>query len=102
MGAFQKLGGGGRNRTGVDGFAGRCITTLLPRHRVRCDFDFLKHTNDLQLHHEQKRKHQLPLGNPEHEDVEFFVASKLSLAEQVCDYDRSAATWQYTPSIQSR
>ncbi len=24
-------GGGGRNRTGVDGFAGRCITTLLPR-----------------------------------------------------------------------
>ena len=26
------FGGGGRNRTGVDGFAGRCITTLLPRH----------------------------------------------------------------------
>jgi hypothetical protein len=25
------FGGGGRNRTGVDGFAGRCITTLLPR-----------------------------------------------------------------------
>ena len=24
-------GGGGRNRTGVHGFAGRCITTLLPR-----------------------------------------------------------------------
>ena len=24
-------GGGGRNRTGVDGFAGRCITTLPPR-----------------------------------------------------------------------
>ena len=25
-------GGGGRDRTGVYGFAGRCITTLLPRH----------------------------------------------------------------------
>ncbi len=25
------FGGGGRDRTGVDGFAGRCITTLLPR-----------------------------------------------------------------------
>ncbi len=25
------FGGGGRNRTGVDGFAGRCITTLPPR-----------------------------------------------------------------------
>lgn len=25
-------GGGGRNRTGVHGFAGRCITTLPPRH----------------------------------------------------------------------
>lgn len=25
-------GGSGRNRTGVDGFAGRCITTLLPSH----------------------------------------------------------------------
>ena len=24
-------GGGGRNRTGVHGFAGRCITTLPPR-----------------------------------------------------------------------
>ncbi len=24
-------GGGGRNRTGIDGFAGRCITTLPPR-----------------------------------------------------------------------
>ncbi len=24
-------GGGGRNRTGVDGFAGRCMTTLPPR-----------------------------------------------------------------------
>ncbi len=28
-------GGGGRNRTGVHGFAGRCITTLPPR-RVCC------------------------------------------------------------------
>ena len=27
----KRIGGGGRNRTGVDGFAGRCITTLLPR-----------------------------------------------------------------------
>ena len=25
-------GGGGRNRTGVHGFAGRCMTTLPPRH----------------------------------------------------------------------
>src|SRR5437763_16896693 len=25
------FGGGGRNRTGVDGFAGRCMTTLPPR-----------------------------------------------------------------------
>ncbi len=25
-------GGGGRNRTGVDGFASRCITILLLRH----------------------------------------------------------------------
>jgi hypothetical protein len=31
---FVKLryGGGGRNRTGVHGFAGRCMTTLPPRH----------------------------------------------------------------------
>src|SRR5690606_4791010 len=28
-----KAGGGGRNRTGVHGFAGRCITTLPPRPR---------------------------------------------------------------------
>jgi hypothetical protein len=28
-------GGGGRDRTGVNGFAGRCITTLLPRHGMR-------------------------------------------------------------------
>ena len=26
------IGGGGRNRTGVHGFAGRCMTTLPPRH----------------------------------------------------------------------
>ena len=26
-------GGGGRNRTGVDGFAGRCMATLPPRRR---------------------------------------------------------------------
>ena len=32
--ATDESGGGGRNRTGVDGFAGRCITTLLPRHAV--------------------------------------------------------------------
>ena len=25
------IGGGGRNRTGVHGFAGRCMTTLPPR-----------------------------------------------------------------------
>ena len=30
----QATGGGGRNRTGVDGFAGRCITTLLPRRKL--------------------------------------------------------------------
>src|SRR5437773_8099692 len=29
-----EFGGGGRNRTGVHGFAGRCITTLPPR--LRC------------------------------------------------------------------
>ena len=38
VGAFLHSGGGGRNRTGVHGFAGRCITTLLPRlgaqHRI--------------------------------------------------------------------
>jgi hypothetical protein len=28
-------GGGGRNRTGVDGFAGRCMTTLPPRQGRR-------------------------------------------------------------------
>ena len=28
-------GGGGRNRTGVDGFAGRCMTTLPPRQERR-------------------------------------------------------------------
>ncbi len=28
---MERFGGGGRDRTGVDGFAGRCITTLLPR-----------------------------------------------------------------------
>lgn len=27
-------GGGGRNRTGIDGFAGRCITTLPPRRVI--------------------------------------------------------------------
>lgn len=32
---FQnKLGGWGRNRTGVHGFAGRCITTLPPSHSL--------------------------------------------------------------------
>src|SRR5437667_734634 len=30
----QAVGGGGRNRTGVDGFAGRCMTTLPPRRVV--------------------------------------------------------------------
>ena len=29
------VGGGGRNRTGVDGFAGRCMTTLPPRQERR-------------------------------------------------------------------
>ena len=29
--AISRFGGGGRNRTGVHGFAGRCITTLPPR-----------------------------------------------------------------------
>lgn len=29
---FNKTGGGDRNRTDLDGFAGRCITSLLPRH----------------------------------------------------------------------
>ena len=28
---MEESGGGGRNRTGVHGFAGRCITTLPPR-----------------------------------------------------------------------
>ncbi len=32
---FLRFGGGGRNRTGVDGFAGRCITILLPRQGNR-------------------------------------------------------------------
>ena len=32
---LKRIGGGGRDRTGVDGFAGRCITTLLPRHGSR-------------------------------------------------------------------
>ena len=27
----ENIGGGGRNRTGVHGFAGRCMTTLPPR-----------------------------------------------------------------------
>ena len=31
---YGMLGGGGRNRTGVHGFAGRCMTTLPPRHRA--------------------------------------------------------------------
>ncbi len=31
QGFFAHLGGGGRNRTGVHGFAGRCMTTLPPR-----------------------------------------------------------------------
>ena len=29
----ERFGGGGRNRTGVHGFAGRCMTTLPPRQR---------------------------------------------------------------------
>ena len=28
---MRRFGGGGRNRTGVHGFAGRCMTTLPPR-----------------------------------------------------------------------
>ncbi len=31
-GCFLRNGGQGRNRTGVDGFAGRCMTTLPPGH----------------------------------------------------------------------
>src|SRR5450631_638093 len=31
---LHRVGGGGRNRTGVDGFAGRCMTTLPPRQVV--------------------------------------------------------------------
>ena len=31
----EVFGGGGRNRTGVDGFAGRCMTTLPPRPGCR-------------------------------------------------------------------
>ena len=34
----SSFGGGGRDRTGVHGFAGRCITTLLPRHRTSMTF----------------------------------------------------------------
>ena len=30
---ISEFGGGGRNRTGVHGFAGRCMTTLPPRRR---------------------------------------------------------------------
>src|SRR5262245_10304731 len=30
-----RVGGGGRNRTGVHGFAGRCMTTLPPRPRKK-------------------------------------------------------------------
>lgn len=36
-GSFVVNGGGGRDRTGVNGFAGRCITTLLPRHGPYCN-----------------------------------------------------------------
>ena len=32
---FLRSGGGGRNRTGVHGFAGRCMTTLPPGHCAR-------------------------------------------------------------------
>ena len=32
---IMKVGGGGRNRTGVHGFAGRCMTTLPPRRGAR-------------------------------------------------------------------
>ena len=34
-GNARRTGGGGRNRTGVHGFAGRCITTLSPRRGCR-------------------------------------------------------------------
>src|SRR5664279_243539 len=34
-GTARGCGGGGRNRTGVDGFAGRCMTTLPPRQERR-------------------------------------------------------------------
>ena len=41
-------GGGGRNRTGVHGFAGRCITTLPPRrtHEARLN-EFILRSNRL-------------------------------------------------------
>ena len=32
--ARKQSGGGGRNRTGVHGFAGRCMTTLPPRRKL--------------------------------------------------------------------
>jgi hypothetical protein len=49
-----QFGGGGRNRTGVDGFAGRCMTTLPPRRGGR----------DARLTDavaKQKGEHSLPL-----------------------------------------
>ena len=39
-GLLINCGGGGRNRTCVHGFAGRCMTTLPPRHRRACDCFF--------------------------------------------------------------
>ena len=39
-------GGGGRNRTGVHGFAVRCMATLPPRRAVTCTADHLLATNN--------------------------------------------------------
>ncbi len=54
-------GGGGRNRTGVDGFAGRCITTLLPRQgEPHCTREgrFLRRAAFKQRHHVHERKRE--------------------------------------------
>ena len=48
-GAAQGAGGGGRNRTGVHGFAGRCITTLPPRRWALIGAGDESRTRDLNL-----------------------------------------------------
>lgn len=39
----QKVGGGGRNRTGVNGFADRCLATWLHHQIVQILYFFLRH-----------------------------------------------------------